>query len=78
MSDDRRVRVVRAVIREERVVCGYTQEELARRAGISLGTLRHLESGRNAPALATLFDLIDALDLSPLDFWERVEARLTD
>jgi transcriptional regulator with XRE-family HTH domain len=47
-------------IRARRVIEGVTQEELARRAGLGLGALKHLESGAGAN-LTTLVKVVRAL-----------------
>jgi transcriptional regulator with XRE-family HTH domain len=47
-------------IRARRVAAGVTQEELARRAGLGLGALKHLESGAGAN-LTTLVKVVRAL-----------------
>jgi transcriptional regulator with XRE-family HTH domain len=47
-------------IRARRVGAGVTQEELARRAGLGLGALKHLESGAGAN-LTTLVKVVRAL-----------------
>ena len=47
-------------IRARRVGMGVTQEELARRAGLGLGALKHLESGAGAN-LTTLVKVVRAL-----------------
>jgi transcriptional regulator with XRE-family HTH domain len=47
-------------IRARRIGAGVTQEELARRAGLGLGALKHLESGVGAN-LTTLVKVVRAL-----------------
>jgi transcriptional regulator with XRE-family HTH domain len=47
-------------IRARRIGAGVTQEELARRAGLGLGALKHLESGAGAN-LTTLVKVVRAL-----------------
>jgi transcriptional regulator with XRE-family HTH domain len=47
-------------LRARRVGAGVTQEELARRAGLGLGALKHLESGSGAN-LTTLVKVVRAL-----------------
>ena len=53
------------LLREQRRTAGYSQEELADRAGISLGAIGSLEQGlRRAPHRDTVKALADALGLS--------------
>lgn len=40
--------------------CGYTQADLAQRAGVSVGTIRNLESGEGS-TLSTLIEVVRAL-----------------
>jgi transcriptional regulator with XRE-family HTH domain len=47
-------------IKARRIESGVTQEELARRAGLGLGALKHLESGAGAN-LTTLVKVVRAL-----------------
>ena len=48
-----------------------TQEELARRAGLSMFTVSRLERDQNAPGLATIVKLAQALDLQVDDLLVR-------
>ncbi|KHJ63965.1 XRE family transcriptional regulator [Burkholderia glumae] len=52
------------IIREARKAKGLTQGELAKRAGVSQGTIGHIESGRNATS-TRLIDIARALELHP-------------
>ena len=53
------------VLREQRHTAGYSQEELAERAGLSVGAIGSLEQGlRRAPYRETVRALADALGLS--------------
>ncbi|HEY1914187.1 MAG TPA: tetratricopeptide repeat protein [Streptosporangiaceae bacterium] len=53
-----------AALREFRLLSGLTQVELARRAGVSVGTVRDLEQGRRArPRAASVARLTQALGL---------------
>jgi transcriptional regulator with XRE-family HTH domain len=51
-----------AALRGHRIRAELTQEDLARRAGISLGALKHLESGAGAN-LTSLVRVVRALGL---------------
>lgn len=55
-----------AVVRRLRLRAGLTQEELAERSGISVRTIRGLESGdRRNPRIVSVRQLANALDLPP-------------
>lgn len=56
------------VVRRLRLRAGLTQEGLAERSGVSVRTIRGIETGsRRNPQLASLAQLADALELSPDD-----------
>ncbi len=62
------------LLRRARLAAGFTQEELADRAGLSVRGISDLERGvRRTPQRATLDLLIDSLGLSDADrlIWER-------
>lgn len=54
------VSIAKSIIRSRRL-CGPTQAELARRAGIRPETLNRIEQGKHAPSVATLERLETAL-----------------
>ena len=57
-----------ALLRHYRDLAGLTQEELARRAGLSVPTVSNLERGRSqTPYRATVRSLAGALELSGED-----------
>jgi tetratricopeptide (TPR) repeat protein/transcriptional regulator with XRE-family HTH domain len=57
-----------SVMRQLRLRAGLTQEGLAERSGVSVRTIRGIETGaRRNPQLASLVQLADALELSPGD-----------
>ena len=57
-----------SVVRRFRQRAGLTQEELAARSGVSVRTIRGLETGdRPNPQLTSLRQLADAMDLTPAD-----------
>jgi tetratricopeptide (TPR) repeat protein/transcriptional regulator with XRE-family HTH domain len=54
-----------SMLREQRLAAMLTQEELARRAGVSVGTIAGLENGRSQrPRVSSLRALADALGLA--------------
>ena len=56
------------LLRRLRRQAGLTQEDLERRSGVSVSTIRGLETGkRSNPRMATVQELADALPLSPGD-----------
>lgn len=57
-----------SVVRRLRLRAGLTQEGLAEQSGVSVRTIRGIETGtRRNPQLASLVQLADALELSPGD-----------
>lgn len=55
-----RASIARGIIRD-RVAVGWTQAELARRAGIRVETLCRIETGKHTPALSTIHKIDRAL-----------------
>lgn len=53
-----------ARIRRERILRGWTQEQLAEKANISLSFLGHIERGTRKASLETLVALANILDAS--------------
>ena len=51
-------------IREERLRAGLSQRELARRLGVSPSLISQLEAGHSNPSVATLYAIVNELDLS--------------
>lgn len=46
-----------------------TQSEMAKKAGISQGSLAHFESGRASPSVKTLMAMAEALDINTAIFF---------
>jgi tetratricopeptide (TPR) repeat protein/transcriptional regulator with XRE-family HTH domain len=66
-----------SAVRRFRLRSGLTQEALAERSGVSVSTIRGLETGkRRNPQLASLRQLADAMDLAPDERDELVTATL--
>ncbi|MEV4560223.1 tetratricopeptide repeat protein [Kitasatospora sp. NPDC049285] len=55
------------LLRGCRLAAGWTQEDLAERAGVSSHAISMLESGRRGPRLSTVARLADAMGLGPDD-----------
>jgi transcriptional regulator with XRE-family HTH domain len=53
-----------ARLRELRQAAGLTQEQLAIKAGVKVGTLRDIEQSRNSPRWKTVLALSEALGVS--------------
>jgi transcriptional regulator with XRE-family HTH domain len=54
------------LLRPVRIEKGWSQTELARRAGVAAATISRIESGRvQGVGLGTLIRLADALEVSP-------------
>jgi transcriptional regulator with XRE-family HTH domain len=60
-------------IKEMREARRLTQEELATRAGTTVGTISRMEAAKSAPAWATVMQVIDAMDVSLSDLARTVE-----
>lgn len=57
-------------IRQEREKQGYSQMDLALKAGISQGYLGHIETFRKVPTIATIIKLAKALEIDPSLFFK--------
>ena len=62
-----------AAVRELRQEAGFTQEELAHRAGLTTGTLSVIERGRANPTWATVRALAAALGVTAAELAGRAE-----
>lgn len=60
-------------IKELREARRLTQEELASRAGTTVGTVSRMEAAKSAPAWATVMQVIDSMDVSLLELARAVE-----
>ncbi|WP_426519209.1 helix-turn-helix domain-containing protein [Diaminobutyricibacter sp. McL0618] len=52
-----------ALIRDRREARGWTQEELAERAGVSRRWVNEFESGKGTAQVRLVFDALNALDV---------------
>src|SRR5690349_7989442 len=63
------------IIRRHRLALGWTQEDLAARAELSVRALRDIEQSRvSRPRVGSLEALANALHLSDQDRWELLDA----
>jgi transcriptional regulator with XRE-family HTH domain len=60
-------------IKKLREARSLTQEELASRAGTTVGTVSRLEAAKSAPAWATVMQISDALGVSLTELAKAVE-----
>lgn len=66
--------VLATVVRRLRTDLGMTQEALAFKAEVTLGTLSRVERGVTNPAWPTLLKIADALGITPVELITEVEA----
>lgn len=52
-------------VRQQRVMCGMTQEELAEKSGISCSFVGHIERGEKKFSIGTLVGLCNAMCVTP-------------
>ena len=52
-------------VRQQRTMCGLTQEELAEKSGISCSFVGHIERGEKKFSIGTLVALCNAMRISP-------------
>jgi len=64
------------VVRELRINLALTQDQLAERAGTERSHISALERAEKGPALATIFNLAEALEIPAGELIEIVETRL--
>lgn len=60
-------------IKDLRLACGLTQEELADRCELSKGYISQIENDLTSPSIATLVDLLAALGSSLKEFFSSEE-----
>lgn len=64
------------VVRELRTTQSLSQEALAERCRISRPHVSRLETGRNSPTLSMVFQLAEALQVTPVELLAGVQAKL--
>jgi transcriptional regulator with XRE-family HTH domain len=57
------------VLRELRGRKGWSQERLAREAGVTTGTINKAERGLHTPTIMTQYKIARALGVEPSDIW---------
>lgn len=63
-------------LRLMRETAGMSQRELARRVGVSNGTISQIEKGKSDPSVGLLKQILEGMELSITDFFEeRVQPR---
>ncbi|MBO5926504.1 MAG: helix-turn-helix transcriptional regulator, partial [Clostridia bacterium] len=62
-------------IKELRLGCDLTQEELANRCELSKGYISQLENDLTSPSIATLIDILSALGTSLKEFFSEEEEK---
>ena len=62
-----------SVLRQKRKALGYSQEELAHRAGITMRYISLLERNQRQPTISTLYLLCKALEISMTEFVSEME-----
>ena len=60
-------------LRDLRLACGLTQEELADRCELTKGYISQLENDLTSPSIATLVDILSALGTNIKEFFSSVE-----
>ena len=60
-------------IKDLRLGCSLTQEELADRCELTKGYISQLENDLTSPSIATLIDILSALGTNLKDFFDRTE-----
>ena len=60
------------LLKERRALCGFTQADLALRAGIAASFVSRMERGQACPTIETVFKLANAFDEAPEDLVKRL------
>ena len=65
------------LLKEQRSNSGFTQADLALRAGIAVSFISRMERGRACPTIDTLFRIANAFEVAPEDLVKRLR-QITD
>ena len=60
------------LLKEQRSTSGFTQADLALRAGIAVSFISRMERGRACPTIDTLFRIANAFEVAPEDLVKRL------
>ncbi|MBT8408270.1 MAG: cupin domain-containing protein [Alphaproteobacteria bacterium] len=60
-------------LQEARKKCGFSQRELAARAGLTNGAISLIEKNKTSPSIASLKSLLDAVGMNMSDFFSDLE-----
>lgn len=63
-------------IKDMRVSQGLTQEELAQRAELTKGFISQVENNLASPSITSFIDILDALGISPSDFFQEKQEKI--
>jgi transcriptional regulator with XRE-family HTH domain len=64
---------VGARIRAQRILCGLTQSDLAKRVGISFQSVQKYEQGENRVSASRLYEFAEALGVAPQHFFDGLD-----
>lgn len=59
------IEVLGRVIKDTRLRLGYTQSQVAEKAGVEVRTIMYIENGKTNPTWEVVFPLIRALEIDP-------------
>lgn len=63
-------------IKDIRILQGLTQEELAQRSELTKGFISQVENNIASPSITSFLDILDALGISPSDFFQDKEEKI--
>jgi transcriptional regulator with XRE-family HTH domain len=69
-------KILGAILHQRRVELQLTQERLAKKAGLHRTYISLLETGKQSPTAATLFQVCRRLRMRPSDVFKQLEDRL--
>lgn len=58
------------IIREKRIICRFTQEELAEKVSLSTGMIGQIERGETMPSIDSLASIIRELNIDPRSLFD--------
>lgn len=65
------------VLKAKRIMKGWSQEDLAGKADLSVGSIARYEQAVNTPAFDAVCKIADALGCSTDEFWQREGGAVT-